>query len=144
MPFATARRSPLSDRIAPGAPLKVRWYQLRPGPAGLRFPGFPGDGELVERSEAGGVDGLVLQGRNSCRVVEDQVGDGVEECGRAPPFGVARQRDALCGAVEVRDDEWTGRRAGIVELSFVEHVGLAVMLLGSSMVLPENIPRHSA
>ena len=28
-----------------------------------------------------------------------------------------------CGAVEVRDDEWTGRRAGIVELSLLNTSG---------------------
>ena len=70
-------------------PLKVSGHPAEGGPPPLRFPGFPWRRWLVERSEAGGVDGLVLQGRNSCRVVEDQVGDGVEECGRAPPFGVA-------------------------------------------------------
>ena len=85
IPLATARRSAGSARILPGAPLKVKWYQRQAG----RAPdddalGASGDLHLVERRETGGVDRVVLQGGNSCGVVEDEVGDAVQTAASRP------------------------------------------------------------
>ena len=39
MPLAMASRSAGSARIEPGAPLKVKWYQLAPGARRIAMPG---------------------------------------------------------------------------------------------------------
>ncbi len=87
-------------------------------------------GQLGKRRNAGGVDGVVLQGRDTRFVVEYQIGDAVQQRWVTPPFRIALQRDSLCRAVQIRDDERACGRSGTVELSLVEHLGVRGHALG--------------
>ena len=93
----------------------------RRSPDGNAF-GAPGDRHLVQPGDAGRVDGLVLQRRQSGGVVEHQEGDPVQPRPLAPPSGVAGQHNSLLGPIQRGDDERAGRGARAGKLSGVERL----------------------
>ena len=107
----------------PCAPLKVKWAQVGVGARRIVDSGGAlGRDHFVESAHAGGVNSVVLQGRNRGGGVQDQERDGVQPWFAAPPSRIAGKHDSLGGPVDRGHDERSGRRAGRVELTLVEDV----------------------
>ena len=121
----------LGDRLAQrlvgqdraGCPVEGQVIPAGSGSAADRDPlGARGDGQFVQGGDTGGVDGVVLQGRDARGVVKGQEGDRVQQRRGAPPLRVAGQGDPLGGAVHRRNHERAGRRTRPGQLPLVERL----------------------
>ena len=142
MPLQIASRSVSSARIDPGAPLKVKWYQLGAGARRIAIPGVRCAVTMSSSVPTPAASMRCSAGRGWGGVVEHQVGDGVQQRRRAPPSRVAGQHDALRVRSSVETMNGPADGPGPLSWPLLKTSGFAVMLRGS--ILPANIPRHSA
>ena len=123
MPRQIASRSRSSAMMDPGAPLKVKWYQVGAGALRITIPGVRW-AVTISSSVPTPAASIALFCRAGMTAAASSTRNVIESSrGLAPhQLRIAGQHDALRGPVDRGHDERSSRRAGRVELALVEDV----------------------